>query len=62
MVAAQIFNELEGTGITTAHGAVTTGSIWKFLKLAGATVWVDSPEYYIDRVGKILGVLDSIVQ
>jgi hypothetical protein len=61
MVAAQTFNEREGTGITTVHGAVTTGSNWKFLRLAGTTVWIDVPEYYIDRAGKILGVLDSIV-
>lgn len=62
MVAAQAFNEREGTGITTVHGVVTTGSIWKFLRLAGKTVWIDVPEYYIDRAGKILGILDAIVR
>jgi hypothetical protein len=61
MVAAKTFNERESTGITTVHGVVTTGSIWKFLRLAGATVWIDAPEYYLDRTGKILGILDSLV-
>jgi hypothetical protein len=43
-------------------GVVTTGSNWKFLKLTGTTVWIDVREYYIDRAGKILGILDSIVR
>jgi hypothetical protein len=62
MVAAQAFNGKEGTGITTVHGVVTTGSNWKFLRLTGTTVWIDVPEYYIDRAGKILGILDDIVR
>jgi len=62
MVAARTFNEREGTGITTVYGAVTTGSIWKFLRLSGATVWIDAPEYYLERVGKILGILTSVLR
>lgn len=62
MVAAQTFNDREGNGITTVHGVVTTGSNWKFLRLTGTTVWIDVPEYYIDRPGRILGILDSIVR
>jgi hypothetical protein len=34
----------------------------ELLKLAGTTVWIDVPEYCIDRAGKILGILDSIVR
>jgi hypothetical protein len=62
MVAARTFNEREGTGITTVHGVVTTGSIWKFLRLSGSTAWIDGPEYYLDRTGKILGILDSLLR
>jgi hypothetical protein len=57
MVAARMFNERTGEGPATIHGAVTTGSIWKFLKLDGGTVYVDRPEYYLDRVEKILAIL-----
>jgi hypothetical protein len=57
MVAAQIFNEREGTGPSTIFGVVTTGSNWRFLKLEPATVFVDRPEYYLDRLGKIVGIL-----
>ena len=57
MVAARLFNEQQGEGASTIHGAVTTGSLWKFLRLEGTSVLIDQPEYYLDQVEKILGVL-----
>jgi len=58
MIAAQIFNERESTAIEHIYGAVTTGEIWKFLKLTGAVVSIDLSDYYIVRdVHKILGIL-----
>ena len=62
MVAARIFNEREETGVKTIYGAVTVGSVWKFLKLEGQTVFVDRSEYYLPQVGKILGILLHIFQ
>ncbi len=62
MVAAETFNEREGAGVTTVYGVVSTGSIWKFLKLEGTTVWIDLPEYYLESVDKILAVLLQIMQ
>ena len=58
MVAAQIFNQQEGQVIEIIYGAVTTGEIWKFLKLRGSVVSIDLSDYYIggDR-DKILGIL-----
>ena len=60
MVGARTFNEREGLTGTVIHGAVTTGSIWRFLKLEGDCVSIDLPEYYLHQVGKILGILISI--
>ena len=58
MIAAQLFNEREGNAIDTIYGAVTTGEIWKFLKLVGAVASIDLSDYYIGRdVPKILGIL-----
>jgi hypothetical protein len=57
MVAARIFNEREETGVKTIHGVVTVGSIWKFLKLEGQTIFVDRAEYYLPQTGKILAIL-----
>lgn len=62
MVAARQFNEREGSGVTTVYGVVSTGSIWKFLRLADTTVCVDMPEYYLDNLAKILAILLHILQ
>lgn len=61
MVAAQLFNTRQGTDLTTLYGAVSTGNVWKFLQLEENTLSIDLPEYYIERVGKILGVLLTMV-
>ncbi|MEH1925871.1 hypothetical protein [Nostoc sp.] len=57
MVAAQIFNKQAATEIKTIYGAVTTGSIWQFLKLEEQTLTIDLSEYYLKDVNKILGIL-----
>ncbi|MBD2493101.1 hypothetical protein [Nostoc sp. FACHB-280] len=57
MLAAQIFNEREGNNIKTIYGAVTTGDIWKFLKLEGTNLFIDLNNYYIKELNKILGIL-----
>ncbi len=62
MLAAQRFNASSVQGNDTVYGAVTTGDRWKFLKLAGTTAWVDSEDYYLEHIGKIMGVLLHLVQ
>ncbi|MCL1463816.1 hypothetical protein LAY41_05130 [Argonema galeatum A003/A1] len=59
MVAARIFNEREGENIPAIYGTVTTGTTWKFLKLEGEVINIDLPEYYLNNVNKILGILAS---
>jgi hypothetical protein len=61
MMAAQGFKARAGTGLTTIYGAVTTGNVWKFLQLEAHTLFIDLPEYHIERVGKILGILLTMV-
>lgn len=60
MIAAQRFNEREGNTIPIIHGAVTTGTNWRFLQLESNIVRIDNREYYIDNVEKIMGILTSI--
>jgi hypothetical protein len=62
MVAARLFNQRAGDGIETIHGAVTTGDVWKFLKLEGNTVFVDKRLYYLAQLSKLLGILLHILQ
>ncbi|MEL7072276.1 MAG: hypothetical protein AAGN15_27070 [Cyanobacteria bacterium J06581_3] len=59
MIAAKLFNQREGHFSEATHGAVTTGTDWKFLKLVEQTVFIDMNAYYINEVDKILGILSS---
>ena len=43
-------------------GAVTTGSTWKFMKLEGQTIDLDLTEYFLNQVGKILGILSLTLE
>ena len=57
MLAARLFNAQEGQPIAILYGAVTSGSVWKFLQLVDSTIYIDLEEYYINHAGKILGIL-----
>ncbi|HAG81831.1 MAG TPA: hypothetical protein DCL61_11845 [Cyanobacteria bacterium UBA12227] len=62
MIAAQLFNQEKGNAITTVYGVVTTGSIWKFLQLADQTLEIDLTEYFLNNVGKIVGILRKFIE
>jgi hypothetical protein len=57
LVAAQLFNQQGGTLLPKLYGVVSTGTVWKFLCLEGQTVAIDSMEYYINQLDKILGIM-----
>jgi hypothetical protein len=61
MYAAMLFNEKEGNATALIYGAVTTGSTWKFIELHNEMVFIDLDEYYIDNVGKIIGILVKMI-
>lgn len=61
MLAARLLNAQEGQPISTVYGAVTSGSVWKFLQLVDNTVYIDLEECHINEAGKILGILMHIV-
>jgi hypothetical protein len=56
MLAAQIYNQQKQKPLQTIYGCVTTGSIWRFLKLVDNTIYLDNSEYYLDQLDKILGI------
>lgn len=62
MIAAKQFNEQEGDPVDTIYGVVTTGTDWKFLKLVQQNAYIDSSDYFISEVDKILGILVSTLQ
>lgn len=61
MIAAQMFNDREGNLVKTIYGAVTSGTVWRFLKLDKKMMFVDIVEYYINDLKKILGILVTFV-
>ena len=61
MFAASIFNEREKNEIPAIYGAVTSGSIWKFLRLTNQVIEIGLIEYYIADMNKILGILASVI-
>ena len=62
MVGAQVCNQQAGLIVPRIYGVVTIGTAWKFLRLEGAALTIDMPEYYIDNLPKIMGILKQIVQ
>ncbi len=59
MVAAQKFNEQEQRPDGAIYGIVTTGILWRFLRLEGTKASVDVVEYPIQSARKIFGILTA---
>ncbi|NEP13767.1 MAG: hypothetical protein F6K14_26910 [Symploca sp. SIO2C1] len=67
MVAAQRFNQARDRTIQNIYGAVTTGRVWRFLKLSAQTVAIDNEELVIEdeedlNISKILAILSEPIQ
>jgi hypothetical protein len=62
MIAAQRFNEMNGSAIRSIYGTVTTGSNWRFLQLQGTIVSVDLADYPIPPVDRVLGILTYLAK
>jgi len=61
MIAAQLFNKREHNSIPAIYGCVTTGVVWRFLKLEGNNLIIDVDVYCLDNVPMILGVWPTSV-
>jgi hypothetical protein len=57
MVAAQRFNQENQRDIPTLYGAISNGTMWRFLKLEGTIVTLDLTEYSLNPVAQLLGTL-----
>ncbi|MFM7448240.1 MAG: hypothetical protein ACKO24_06565 [Leptolyngbyaceae cyanobacterium] len=62
MVAAQKFNQANQKPIFTIYGAVTTGTIWRFLRLEASTVTLDLHEYPLPPIEPILSRLVTMLE
>jgi hypothetical protein len=57
MRAAWLFNTQKGEPVEQVFGASTTGRHWKFLRLRDTQVTLDTDDYFLPDVGKILAIL-----
>ncbi|BDA73117.1 hypothetical protein RIVM261_013750 [Rivularia sp. IAM M-261] len=62
MVAAQIYNATNNQSINSIYGCVTTGSLWRFMRLENQTLYIDKVEISLEPVERLLGILSEIVQ
>ena len=60
--AVKQFNEREHTPRPAVYGCVTTGTQWLFLKLEGDNLFIDSTQYYLHDLPKLLGILVHITR
>lgn len=61
MVGARLFNEREGQPAPEIFGAVTSGSVWRFLRLDANHIALDSQEYHVRQLPKLVGILTRVV-
>lgn len=61
MVGADRFNRRAGTPMDAIYGCVTTGSLWKFLRLSEGVLTVDLTEYTLSQADRLLGILAHAV-
>ena len=62
MVAARIFNERAGRPSPPIWGAVTTGELWRFLRLEGSQLTVDRDNETLHPLERLLGILLDIAR
>jgi hypothetical protein len=61
MVGVQRFNRRHGQPDGPVYGCVTTGSLWRFLRLDGLVLTEDEAEYPLAQADRLLGILTHIV-
>ena len=57
-----LIERIQENDIQTIYRVVTTGSIWKFFKLEGTAIEIDTSGYFINNVAKILGILINFIE
>ncbi|MBI1928033.1 hypothetical protein HYR99_27795 [Candidatus Poribacteria bacterium] len=61
MYGAKLYNQMEGVTLESVYGVVTTGASWRFLQMNGGPVFIDSQEYLVSKLPKIVGIFVYMV-
>ncbi len=62
MIAAQIFNAKSNKSIDIIYGCVTTGALWRFLRLENKNLYIDKVELSLEPVERLLGIFLEIMK
>lgn len=61
MIAAQIFNHKNNQPLDNIYGCITTGILWKFLKLEQQKLYIDIYEIPLRPIEHLLGIFMQIL-
>ncbi|MFN0202736.1 MAG: hypothetical protein ACKVTZ_14530 [Bacteroidia bacterium] len=62
MYGAKCYNEQEGKDIPFIYGCASTGGEWKFMRLEGNSIYLDTDSYYLNDLPKIIGIFHAMIQ
>jgi hypothetical protein len=62
MYAATVANQAEGLPPGVVYGIVSTGTLWRFLRLTGDQVEIDTDNVLVSDLPRLMGVLDLITR
>ena len=57
MIAAQRFNLEAGQAPMPIYGCISSGMLWRFLKLEGQDITIDLEDYALKPIDRLLGIL-----
>jgi hypothetical protein len=57
MIAAQRFNLEAGQAPMPIYGCISSGMLWRFLKLEGQEITIDLEDYALKPIDRLLGIL-----
>lgn len=62
MVGLQRFNARAGHPVPAVYGGVTTGGLWRLMRLEGTVITYDSNEFGVNPPDKLLGALVAMIE
>lgn len=62
MVAAQRFNQQAGRDPAPVYGCISSGVLWRFLKLEGQEMTIDVEDRLLNPINKLLAILSWMVR
>ena len=62
MIAAQRFNQQMKQPLNTIYGCISSGILWRFLKLEGQTITIDVEDRLLNPLNQLLGILVWMAQ